>query len=68
MPTPQTGVMFVHTCTSCAKRQLIFPGQVTDLVNTEHGIVVTFTCWCDAEQTLVTGRRADRREPALHAA
>ena len=48
--------MFDHLCTSCDKRQLIFPSQVTSLVNTDHGIVVAFTCWCGADQTLVTGR------------
>ena len=48
--------MFDHHCTSCDKRQLIFPSQVTTMTNTEHGIVVAFTCWCGAKQTLVTGR------------
>ncbi len=48
--------MFDHHCTSCDKRQLIFPSQVTTMTNTEHGIVVAFTCWCGADQTLVTGR------------
>jgi hypothetical protein len=48
--------MFDHHCTSCDKRQLIFPSQVTSLVNTDHGIIVAFTCWCGAEQTLLTGR------------
>ena len=50
--------MFDHHCTACAKRQLIFPSQITGLVNTEHGIVLSFTCWCGADQTVVTGRRA----------
>jgi hypothetical protein len=55
--------MFDHHCTACAKRQLIFPSQVTSLVNTEDGIRVTFTCWCGAEQTLLTGRAARHQEP-----
>jgi hypothetical protein len=50
--------MFAHQCTSCAQRQLIFPSQVTSLVNTDHGIIVAFTCWCGADQTLLTGKRA----------
>lgn len=50
--------MFDHHCTSCDKRQLIFPSQVTSMVNTEHGIVVGFTCWCGSDQTMTTGRRA----------
>ncbi len=50
--------MFDHQCTACEKRQLIFPSQVTAMSNTEHGIVVAFTCWCGAEQTLLTGKQA----------
>lgn len=50
--------MFQHTCSACHRRELIFPSQVTGTESTDHGIVVTFTCWCDAEQTLVTGLKA----------
>ena len=50
--------MFDHTCTACEKRQLIFPSQITNLVNTDRGIVTTFTCWCGAEQTMVTGTKS----------
>ncbi|WP_408897730.1 hypothetical protein ACJ5H2_01155 [Nocardioides sp. R1-1] len=52
--------MFVHTCSACHRRELIFPSQVLAVDNTEHGIVVRFACWCDAEQTLVTGVDASR--------
>lgn len=52
--------MFQHTCSACQRRELIFPSQVTGMENTDHGIVVTFTCWCDAEQTMVTGVKAPR--------
>ena len=54
--------MFDNNCQVCAKRVLIFPSQVTSLTNADDGIVVTFTCWCGTEQTLVTGKaaRADR--------
>ena len=55
--------MFDHHCTACDRRQLIFPSQVTSLVNTEHGIVVAFTCSCGADQTLLTGRSSHHREP-----
>lgn len=55
--------MFDHLCTECGKRQLIFTSQVTSLVNTDNGIIVAFECWCGAEQTLLTGRAADHREP-----
>jgi hypothetical protein len=60
--------MFDHTCTACSRRQLIFPSQVTSLANTDHGIVVTFTCWCGADQTMVTGRRVERSERVAVAA
>ena len=54
--------MFDHHCTACDRRQLIFTSQVTSLVNTDHGIIMAFECWCGAEQTLLTGRTADSRE------
>ncbi|MEI5676133.1 MULTISPECIES: hypothetical protein [unclassified Nocardioides] len=64
--------MFAHHCTSCTQRQLIFPSQVTSLVNTDHGIIAAFTCWCGSEQTLLTGRnagtQAEVREAAVVAA
>ena len=60
--------MFDHRCTVCEKRQLIFPSQVTNLSNTEHGIVVSFTCWCGAEQTMVTGRGARKARQVTLAA
>ena len=52
--------MFDHYCTACDKRQLIFPSQVTSLVNTDHGIVVDFTCWCGAAQSTTTGLASAR--------
>ena len=60
--------MFDHHCTACEKRQLIFPSQVTGLANTEHGIIVSFTCWCGSEQTLVTGRGARKSRQVTLAA
>lgn len=59
--------MFDHHCTSCHKRQLIFPSQVASMTNTDHGIVVAFTCWCGAEQTLTTGRAAEKTRVTLAA-
>jgi hypothetical protein len=50
--------MFAHTCTVCQCRQLVFPSQIEALDNTDHGIVVSFTCWCGAEQSVLTGRSA----------
>jgi hypothetical protein len=48
--------MFDHHCTACDKRQLIFPSQITSVVNTEDGITVTYTCWCGTGQTWRTGK------------
>jgi len=59
--------MFDHHCTSCDKRQLIFPSQVAAMTNTDHGIVVTFTCWCGAAQSLTTGRAAAKAAVTLAA-
>ncbi|MFC6286918.1 hypothetical protein ACFP3Q_06795 [Nocardioides sp. GCM10027113] len=50
--------MFDSHCTACDKRQLIFPSQISGLTNTDEGIVVSYTCWCGAEQAMVTGRNA----------
>ena len=60
--------MFVHACTTCHKRQLVFPGQVTSLVNTAHGIVIGYTCWCGSDQTWVTARARAAADRALVAA
>ena len=50
--------MFAHHCRTCARRVLVFPSQVLAVTNTDRGIVVTFTCWCETRQVLVTGDRA----------
>jgi hypothetical protein len=59
--------MFVHHCSACQKRQLVFFSQLTSMENTEAGIEVSLTCWCGSEQTLRTGRAfetADARTSA----
>jgi len=60
--------MFDHHCTTCAQRQLIFPSQITGLVNTGAGIVVRFTCWCGAEQTMLTGKSSTTASKVVLAA
>ena len=60
--------MFAHDCSSCGKRQLIFVSQVTSLVNTDHGIEVSFTCWCGAEQSFLTGKAVTKTAPVSVAA
>jgi hypothetical protein len=60
--------MFDHQCTACQKRQLIFSSQITAMANTDHGIVVSFTCWCGADQTMVTGNAATTASKVVLAA
>lgn len=60
--------MFTHTCSHCAKTQLIFPSQITGMANTDAGIVVAFACWCGEPQTMLTGRRATKRSDVVRAA
>lgn len=60
--------MFDNHCSVCDKRQLIFPSQVTSVDNTDRGIVVTYTCWCGAEQTMTTGNAARATEKVVLAA
>lgn len=55
--------MFASHCTACDKRQLIFPSQVTGMVPHERAIILTYTCWCGAEQSWTAGAAADRRTP-----
>ncbi len=46
--------MFTHTCTSCSRRQLIFPTQITSVTGVTGDMSVSFTCWCESEQSVVT--------------
>ena len=48
--------MFDHNCPACGKRQLLFPSQITGIVNDEQGIVVLLTCWCGEPAAIRTGR------------
>lgn len=60
--------MFDHKCTACAKRQLIFPSQITAMDATAAGIVVRFTCWCGAEQSMLTGKASTTTSKVVLAA
>ena len=48
--------MFVIACSSCSRRQLIFPSQVVR-VGDAH---VTYRCWCGSEQVWTPGAEAAR--------
>lgn len=54
-PGPQEEVvMFVHQCTVCGGRQLIFGSQVRSVSRPDAGhLAYDLTCWCGAEQTHV---------------
>lgn len=49
--------LFTHTCTSCHRRELIFPDQITGLERLDDAFRIHFTCWCDAPQTHLEPRR-----------
>ena len=53
--------MFARHCSACARRQLIFSSQITDVVNTEHGIEVYYHCWCGEPQMYLTGKAVEER-------
>ncbi|WP_243060134.1 hypothetical protein [Nocardioides sp. SR21] len=60
--------MFDHNCTACAKRQLIFPSQITAMDTTAAGILVRFTCWCGADQSMLTGKASTTTSKVVLAA
>lgn len=43
-PTPEGAVVFDAVCPTCARRELVFPGQVLALANTAAGPVLTYRC------------------------
>ena len=57
--------MFDFDCPACERRQLLFPSQVTGIVNDDHGIEVLVTCWCGASGAIRTGRATGARGHAL---
>lgn len=50
--------MFDVFCSACARRRLVFPGQVLNLVNAPGGIAVQYRCWCGEIGVWSTGRKA----------
>lgn len=60
--------MFVHTCTACERRQLMSTSQIHELVNTDHGIEMHFSCWCGEPQVVLTGRKAPQSAKQVLAA
>jgi hypothetical protein len=60
--------MFARHCTSCDKRQLIFPSAITGMVKLAEGHAVTYTCWCGADQVWLTaGEPTAAAEPVERA-
>lgn len=48
-------MLFTHTCTECARTQLIFGSQANGVIETDRGPALLFTCWCGAEQSQILG-------------
>lgn len=42
--------MFTSHCTACDKTQLVFLSQISGMRDTDRGTVVSYTCWCGADQ------------------
>lgn len=42
--------MFVHHCSACDRRQLIFPSQITGTASQNGEAGLAFTCWCGSDQ------------------
>ena len=55
--------MFVHQCSSCQRRQLVFPSQFTAFSAVGGGLSATFTCWCGAEETSTVASLFDDELP-----
>ena len=55
--------MFVHQCSACQRRQLIFPSQFTAVAATDAGASVSFTCWCGSEESSVLTSMLDEELP-----
>jgi hypothetical protein len=60
--------MFDRHCSACDRTQLIFPSQIQGVTNTDHGILVSYVCWCGSEQTWLTGSTGHAEQSALVAA
>ncbi len=46
--------MFTRRCTTCTRRQLIFPSQLIGVESHAHGMSISYRCWCGSEQSFVT--------------
>lgn len=54
--------MFVNHCTSCDKKMLIFPSQVTGMAQIDGVTAMTYTCWCGVEQLWHDGVKGGKVE------
>ena len=52
--------MFDVYCTECARRELVFPGQVLGIHNDDRGIHVAFRCGRGHVGVLLTGRGTEQ--------
>lgn len=51
--------MFLHHCTACDQRQLIFPSQISGVAEVGGRSGFAFTCWCGEPQVWLTGRAVE---------
>lgn len=47
--------MFDFNCPECNRRQVLFPSQVKQIINDEHGMAVIVRCWCGELGAIRTG-------------
>ena len=55
--------MFDFSCVSCQRRQVLFPSQIQQIINDEHGIVMIVRCWCGELGAIRTGAKAQTISP-----
>ncbi len=46
--------MFIRRCSTCERRQLVFPSQLAGIATTAHGVEVSYRCWCGDVQSFET--------------
>jgi hypothetical protein len=50
--------MFDFDCPACNRRQVLFPSQVKQIINDDHGMTVIVDCWCGELGAIRTGAKA----------
>ncbi len=53
--------MFDYNCPECARRQVLFPSQVKQIINDDQGMAVIVRCWCGELGAIRTGAKFEER-------